>query len=255
MLTLAVTTLLVVWAPPTAEAVGFSVTQSALSVVQGNSITLTTTVTIQSNERIPIQSAQLRLFANAALNVEHTIAPYSSPRTMTLIQTDPTSGYYTYGSGYGVDERTSTPYSFGYGYGYGGYSGVVTLTYQCVISTTTQWNTGAYYARADINCSSHTYSSDSIAFSVTAATAPPSGGGGGAVGGGGAPPATTVPPTETTTPAPTEPATPPTPPSPPTEEPEVVIEDITDRITDEGVVTEEVEVTSVDGGTTVVISS
>jgi len=258
VLTILVTTLLVVWSPPTAEAVSVNLSGSYSSVAQGGSITFTTTVQIQANERLPIESANLRIFINADLSHELIGSPYSSPRTMDLIATNPVTGGYTTGVGYGYDERASTAHNFPTGYGYGSASEVVTLTYRCII-TTTSWAGTTYHARADIDCGTHTFSSAVTQFAVTIPAAAGAGGGGGGGGGGGVPPAST--PDATTTPpasTPTAPATPPTPPAPPTpptigEPEEVVTEYLAGKIDEEGIVTEEVVVTSHDGGTTVEI--
>ncbi|NQT72518.1 MAG: hypothetical protein HQ553_07075, partial [Chloroflexi bacterium] len=137
---------------------------------------------IQSTERIPIQTAKLTICADAACNSQLTNSPYLSPYNMTLSNTNPSTGYFTYGTGYGFDANLGVGYTFPEDDGYGGYSGVVTLTYQCIVTTSTQWAAGTYFARADIDCGSHTFSSVPATFTVTISGDIGGGGGGGSTG-------------------------------------------------------------------------
>jgi len=216
-----------------ADAVQVSVSASSSNVSQGNAVTFTTTVSIQSTERIPIQTAKLTICADVACNSQLTSSPYLSPYNMTLSNTNPSTGYYTYGPGYGFDSNLGVGYVFSDEAGYGGYSGVVTLTYQCTVTTSTQWAAGTYFARADIDCGSHTFSSIPATFAVTASG---SGGGGGTGGGGGG----TEQPSETPVATPADTPTP-TPESP------IQAHTLTDVIDSEGVILDDITVSFANG--------
>jgi len=215
-----------------ANAVQVSVSASSNNVSQGSPVTFTTTVSIQSTERIPIQTAKLTICADAACNSQLTNSPYLSPYNMTLSNTNPSTGYYTYGTGYGFDSNLGMGYAFSDEAGYGGYSGIVTLTYQCTVTTSTQWATGTYFARADIDCGSHTFSSAPFTFTVT--TSGSSGGGSTGGGGGTEQPAETpvATPADIPTPAPVSP---------------VQAHSLTDDIDSEGVILDDLSVSFASG--------
>ncbi|NQT72507.1 MAG: hypothetical protein HQ553_07015 [Chloroflexi bacterium] len=213
-----------------AEAVQVRVSASSNNVSQGSSVTFTTTVSIQSTERIPIQTAKLTICADAACNSQLTNSPYLSPYNMTLSNTNPSTGYFTYGPGYGFDANLGVGYTFPEDDGYGGYSGVVTLTYQCTVTTSAQWAAGTYFARADIDCGSHTFSSIPATFTVTTSSG---GGGGGGTGDSGA---STEQPVETPSDTPT-----PSPISP------IQVHTLSDDIDSEGVILGDVSVTFANG--------
>jgi len=182
LLSIAIVSLLIVLSPRPAEAVSVRLTATPTSVVQGGSITFTGIVSIHSQELIPIQSVELRIFLDAGCNTELTYVPFNSPRSMTLASVAPLgSPYYGYGYGYGYDEGTGYGHWFGYGYGYGpygygpygygygyGYSASYSavLTYTVTLSTSALWPAGTYYARMDVDCGTHTYSSSPVSFTV-----------------------------------------------------------------------------------------
>ncbi len=242
-----VVALMVLVGSDTAQAVTVSVSPSTSTVTRGESITFTTTVQIDSNERIPVDNMRLRICSDSACNNERTSSPYNSPRSMTLSNVNP-SGSYGYGYGSGADSGTT--YNFGYGYGYGGSA---ILTYTCTVTTSTYWQTGTYYVKADLVVSdggeTHTYSSASQSFAVTAPSSPALGGGGGSVAP--SPSSTAAPttsPVHTPSPAGTPELSPP--PPPPTLEPkDVAITKLIDKIDPDGVLTETVILTSHDSTT------
>ena len=229
--------LLVFLSPEPAQAVSVTTTPSANSVARGSLLTFTVTINILTTERIPVQNVRLRIFSDSGGATELTSSPYSSPISMSFVASTPPSGY-GYGTLYGYDDNVGYGYSFGTGYGYG-YTGGLTMVYTCTVTTTSDWAIGTYYVRGDANCGTHTYSSSISAFAVTTA------GGGGVVGGG----ATSAP-----TPAPTVAPTP-VPTTAPTPAPTPVVTDISDKITDEGVVLEEIQVNTFDQVAKLVISA
>ncbi|MDD5095706.1 MAG: hypothetical protein PHV74_15230 [Dehalococcoidia bacterium] len=101
-----VVAVLIFFGSNTAQAVTVNLTPSSASVTQGNDITFTTTVTIQTSERIPINSVSLALFSDSGLTSELSSSPYSSPRSMAQTDVDPYTGYYTNGSNYGVPAKS-----------------------------------------------------------------------------------------------------------------------------------------------------
>lgn len=167
VLTAAIVLVLLLIGPKSAEAVDVSLTPTPTSTAPGGNITFDVTVVIEDNERIPIQGTYLRIFSDEALTTELTASPYDSARTMTLVSATPSTGYYEYGYLYGNDTNEGQDYYFGYGYGYG-YSydgGTVTLVYRCTVDTT-GWDAGVYYARGDVDCGTHTFSSSISSFIV-----------------------------------------------------------------------------------------
>lgn len=244
IVTVLVLGLLVFLPPETAEAVNVSVSPSPASVIQNDSITVDVAITIQTDERIPVQNVYLRLFSDTGGTTELTASPYNSPRSMSFVSATPDTGY-GYGYRYGYDPNTGQGYSFGYGYGYGGYGYVsgVTLIYRCSIATSGAWATGTYYAQGDVDCGTHTFSSVISSFTVIPQPT-------------GVPLPTTPAPTPTATPAPmptTAPtATPvhspaPTPIPTPAPTPATVTIDISDVITEDGLVLQDVYYITPDG--------
>ena len=165
VLTAAIVLLLLLVGPKPAEAVNVSVTPSPGSVAPGGNITFDVTVVIETNERIPIQGTDLRIFSDAAGTIELTASPYDSARSMSLVSATPSTGYYEYGYEYGYDPEVGQGYTFGYGYGYGYDGGTVTLVYRCTVDTT-GWDAAVYYARGDVDCGTHTFSSAIVPFTV-----------------------------------------------------------------------------------------
>jgi len=167
LLTAAIVLLLLLIGPKSVEAVNVTVTPSPGSVAPGGSVTFDLTVEILASERIPIEGIHLRIFSDAEATIELTASPYNSPLSTSLFSATPSTGYYGYGYGYGFDPIVGQGYSFGYGYGYGyGYdSGTVTLVYRCTVDTS-GWAPAVYYARGDVDCGTHTYSSSVSSFVV-----------------------------------------------------------------------------------------
>lgn len=235
--------LLVFLSPEPAQAVSVTTTPSSNTVTRSDSLNFTVTIIVQNTERVPIQNVYLRIFSDSGGTTQLTDSPYNSPRSMSLLSETP-SGSYGYGTLYGYDTNVGYGYSFGTGYGYGG---SVTLVYRCTVTTSNAWSTGTYYTRGDVYCGTHTFSSSMSSFRVTMPTGP--GGGGGAAG-----------PTPAPTPAPT--ATPvstpqPTPvPTPlPTPLPTPVVTDISNVVSDEGIVLEKIQLSTTDNKATLEISA
>ena len=127
------------------------------------------TVTIRSNEKIPIQFLQFTIY-NARNNQEigHTKFEVSgnkiedSPENSFSIirKTQIPSNWYGYGYNWGYDENIGMAYYFDYGYGYGyGDSSFtdITIIYDITFYTTLP---GIFYATLAANCSTHTFLSD-----------------------------------------------------------------------------------------------
>lgn len=157
---------LVLTGPQPAEAVTVSLTPSAALAGIGANITFDVSVVIDVGERIPIQTVDLRLFSDPECTVELTSPPQGSPRSMSLYQAVPGTGY-GYGMLYGNDTGEGQEYYFGYGYGYGG---DVTHVYRCYVDTD-GWSAGIYYARGDVNCGTHTFQSGISSFRLTSLVA------------------------------------------------------------------------------------
>lgn len=227
--------------PRSAGAVTVSITPSSTNIYPGDSITFDLTIAIQPNERIPIQSVHIRIYSDSGGITELTAAPYNSPRSMVFVSATPDTGY-GYGYGYGYDPNTSAGYNFGYGYGYSGYgyAGGVTLLYRCTITTSSDWATSTYYAKGHVDCGNHTFSSGASSFTIAPQPI------------GGPAPVTTPTPMPTPTPLPTPTVTPaptaaPTPLPTPIPTPTPATIDISNIVTEDGLLTQPVHFTTSNG--------
>jgi transcriptional regulator with XRE-family HTH domain len=175
--------------------------QTPANATLGSTYTFTVTVTIEQNDRVPIQTINLEIYnvsnptKKATLeNLPLTDSPLQShpikegaSSGSAMVAASVTSGWtsgYGYGTGYAY--WNSQGYSFGntYGYGYGG--SLTSITYTVKWVSPSSWPAGNYQIDAKLTASgpllTETFTQTSNTFTLYT-----SGGGGG--GGGGALPA------------------------------------------------------------------
>jgi transcriptional regulator with XRE-family HTH domain len=209
----------------------------------GGTYTFTTTVTINQNDLIPIQSINLEIYnvadptkiatlenlplGNSTLQA-HTIkegASSGSAMVSAAVTAGWTSGY-AYGTGYAY--WINQGYSFGYGYGYGYGGGITSVTYTVHWVSPASWPAGTYQIDAKVTASdpllTKTFTESSNTFTLYSYTPPPAG------------PGTTSP---TTT--------------PPTNTPAPGTIDVSDVVTDDGVFTQDLTAASDDGNVEIAI--
>ena len=151
--------------PTQALEIGFSTPASG---TLGGTYTFTTTVTINQNDLIPIQSINLEIYNVGDPTKKATLA--NLPLTNSTLQSHPitegassgsamvsasvTSGWtsgYGYGSGYAY--WINQGYSFGYSYGYGYGGGLTAITYTIQWTSPASWPAGNYQIDAKITAS------------------------------------------------------------------------------------------------------
>lgn len=127
------------------------------------------TLTIRSNERIPISYLEFTVF-NSLNNqkIGYTRFDVSGAKIMDspsgsfiIERTSPlASSWYSFGYNFGYDEFTGYGYDFGYGYGYG-YGDPsqddITFTYDITFTSSVP---GTFYATFTANCTTNEFSSD-----------------------------------------------------------------------------------------------
>ncbi len=156
----------------------------------GSTYTFTTTITIEDNDLVPIQSTNLYIYksddrttyeaTSTNLPMNTTVTPYT---TITATGTSGSAGTvsitasataswvvgYQIGTGYAYWQGQGYTWGTVYGYGYG--SGPTSITYTVVWTPPTSWPAGSYKIDTKLVASGETFTTASDAFSLSTAAA------------------------------------------------------------------------------------